>query len=497
MRSQGEEYGGLPNFQKLTKQSVSLVSGVFLTIFSSHHGNKISRKESVRAKLFAIFVFITLASIIFIIKVSIQTDVFKPPLPHTSRLIFALLRGYSWLDGHKDVCQPRTCANILRDGVRGYWKIRDGLTTENIAYRVDMDMKMRLSLKWPASLYRNDSRCGMKFPINGFRVQGNCDPDSETPCCDQKSGYCSSKPEICSCPECTDYRKLISAELADWVPTDPSCFVKNFTQEMTCELLNSHNISIAFIGDSIIRQLSRSLLLFVTGNRHSGIIPVNTSQSDRAICYEDHQITKRCSVKITAHKLEELEPNSVCKGNVKFKFDLVENYKKYLPQKDMDKIKEYLGRNNSFIVMSIGLHYRLDIEAVVREYLDKVLSLIETEGNGLHLFVLQEQRLLVSADDFTITILHTNDVHSRLDETDKYGSMCSNALKQTHSCYGGIARLATKIKEIRSGRTPTLLLDGGDQQTGTMWYDVWQGNATARLMNQLNYDAMEAVYQEP
>ncbi len=87
-------------------------------------------------------------------------------------------------------------------------------------------------------------------------------------------------------------------------------------------------------------------------------------------------------MKVTANTLEELEPNSVCNGRVNFKFDLVQNYKKYLPKDDLDKIKEYLGRNDSFVVMAIGLHYRLDLEAVKREYLEKVLTLVETEGKG-------------------------------------------------------------------------------------------------------------------
>lgn len=47
---------------------------------------------------------------------------------------------------------------------------------------------------------------------------------------------------------------------------------------------------------------------------------------------------------------------------------------------------------------------------------------------------------VTSAEDFTLTILHTNDIHARIDEFDAKGSRCDDALRSTRSCYGGIAR---------------------------------------------------------
>ncbi len=135
-------------------------------------------------------------------------------------------------------------------------------------------------------------------------------------------------------------------------------------------------------GDSLIRQLSRTLLLFLTGNSRSGLIPAKASRSDREKCHDDHQITKLCSVKVTAHSLEELGIGSVCNGSVNFEWALVENYKKYLPNDDVKKVTEYLGRNNSFVVLAVGLHYRLHLQDVIGKYVDKLLTLIETKGNG-------------------------------------------------------------------------------------------------------------------
>eukprot|EP00112_Aurelia_sp_Birch-Aquarium-sp1_P017214 Seg397.28 transcript_id=Seg397.28/GoldUCD/mRNA.D3Y31 product=5'-nucleotidase protein_id=Seg397.28/GoldUCD/D3Y31 len=92
--------------------------------------------------------------------------------------------------------------------------------------------------------------------------------------------------------------------------------------------------------------------------------------------------------------------------------------------------------------------------------------------------------------DFTLKILHTNDIHSRIEEIDKFGSMCRNVDRTANKCFGGFARLASKVKEIRGKEKNVILLDGGDQQTGTLWYDVLKGNATVYFINKLKYDAM-------
>ena len=42
---------------------------------------------------------------------------------------------------------------------------------------------------------------------------------------------------------------------------------------------------------------------------------------------------------------------------------------------------------------------------------------------------------------FNLTLLHTNDVHARVDEAHKYGGICSPSLSAKGSCVGGSARL--------------------------------------------------------
>ncbi len=80
-----------------------------------------------------------------------------------------------------------------------------------------------------------------------------------------------------------------------------------------------------------------------------------------------------------------------------------------------------------------------------------------------------------------LTILHTNDVHSRLDPFPMDGSR--NAGK------GGIARRATVIKQIRQEQKNVLLFDAGDIFQGTPYFNLYKGEPEILAMNQLGYDA--------
>ena len=91
---------------------------------------------------------------------------------------------------------------------------------------------------------------------------------------------------------------------------------------------------------------------------------------------------------------------------------------------------------------------------------------------------------------FSLTLLHTNDNHARFEETDTYGFLCYPRDAQAGKCFGGMARRATMIKQIRSQAPNVLLVSAGDVFTGTLWYNTYHGNATRAFMNELGYDAM-------
>ncbi|XP_040921150.1 5'-nucleotidase [Toxotes jaculatrix] len=85
-----------------------------------------------------------------------------------------------------------------------------------------------------------------------------------------------------------------------------------------------------------------------------------------------------------------------------------------------------------------------------------------------------------------LVLLHTNDVHARVEETNKHSGKCTKG----GECFAGVARRATMIKRIRSSESNVLLLDAGDQFQGTVWFNYYKGAEAAHFMNKLRYDAM-------
>ncbi|XP_071766421.1 snake venom 5'-nucleotidase [Centroberyx gerrardi] len=102
----------------------------------------------------------------------------------------------------------------------------------------------------------------------------------------------------------------------------------------------------------------------------------------------------------------------------------------------------------------------------------------------LCLCVLLDFSILRSAA-WDLVLLHTNDVHARVEETDKRSGKCTKG-----DCFAGVARRAAKIKQIRSAERNVLLLDAGDQFQGTVWFNLYKGAEAAHFMNKLDYDAM-------
>ncbi|WP_346910292.1 bifunctional metallophosphatase/5'-nucleotidase [uncultured Roseibium sp.] len=92
--------------------------------------------------------------------------------------------------------------------------------------------------------------------------------------------------------------------------------------------------------------------------------------------------------------------------------------------------------------------------------------------------------------DYSLTILHTNDFHSRVEPINKYDSGCSEEDNAEGKCFGGYARLDTLINERRAASNNSVLLDGGDQFQGSLFYTYYKGKVAAEMMNRLAYDAM-------
>lgn len=79
-------------------------------------------------------------------------------------------------------------------------------------------------------------------------------------------------------------------------------------------------------------------------------------------------------------------------------------------------------------------------------------------------------------DITTLTIVHTNDTHGRVEE-DKYAGM-------------GFAKIATKVKEIRESSDNVLVIDAGDTFHGQIIAQLTEGESIVKIMNAIGYDAM-------
>lgn len=97
---------------------------------------------------------------------------------------------------------------------------------------------------------------------------------------------------------------------------------------------------------------------------------------------------------------------------------------------------------------------------------------LSTGGFAVPLFANQTKRL---------TILHTNDMHSRIEPFPNDGGRNANQ--------GGMTKLASLIKKIRSEEENILLLDSGDFFQGTPYFNLYGGELELKLMSQMGYDA--------
>lgn len=84
-------------------------------------------------------------------------------------------------------------------------------------------------------------------------------------------------------------------------------------------------------------------------------------------------------------------------------------------------------------------------------------------------------------DQTIITILSTNDMHSRIDP------FPSNDKK--NAGLGGMARRGTIVNSIRQEGNEVLLLDAGDIFQGTPYYNVYKGELELKIMSKMGYDA--------
>jgi 5'-nucleotidase len=98
------------------------------------------------------------------------------------------------------------------------------------------------------------------------------------------------------------------------------------------------------------------------------------------------------------------------------------------------------------------------------------------------------------AQAFTLHVLHFNDFHSRVESINAFDSTCSAEEETAGECFGGAARLATAVADLRGQLAGegdgVLVLNAGDVFQGSLFFTTYGGAAEAEMMNRIGIDAM-------
>ena len=96
--------------------------------------------------------------------------------------------------------------------------------------------------------------------------------------------------------------------------------------------------------------------------------------------------------------------------------------------------------------------------------------------------------------EYRLHILHVNDLHSRIEPITRFDSTCAPADDAAGDCFGGVARLAAKVAELRAALEAegqnVILLDAGDQFQGSLMYTTYKGAVEAEFMEAIGFDVM-------
>ncbi len=94
--------------------------------------------------------------------------------------------------------------------------------------------------------------------------------------------------------------------------------------------------------------------------------------------------------------------------------------------------------------------------------------------------------------DFSLNILHINDLHSRIEPINRFDSTCNAEDNAAGECFGGVARVKTMIDQMRAELADenVIVLDAGDQYQGSLMYTTYKGDVEIEMMNAIGFDAM-------
>ncbi|MEG1149465.1 MAG: 5'-nucleotidase C-terminal domain-containing protein, partial [Niameybacter sp.] len=155
-------------------------------------------------------------------------------------------------------------------------------------------------------------------------------------------------------------------------------------------------------------------------------------------------------------------------------------------------VKEHIEKEKTITPVAdnnwkvVGTDWNLELRKIAVEAINNGTLTLPTSADGRTVNVSAITELdLINAGlhptytDF-MTIIHTNDTHTRIEESANDGM--------------GFAKVADKVNQVRTryGKDHVLLLDGGDTLHGLPLITSTKGEAMTKVMNALGYDAMTA-----
>ncbi len=111
-------------------------------------------------------------------------------------------------------------------------------------------------------------------------------------------------------------------------------------------------------------------------------------------------------------------------------------------------------------------------------------NFLQTFGTGIMVTSMGAfpiKALAAEPEFIKLTILHTNDVHSRIEPFPMDGGR--------NQGLGGAARRAAMIDQVREAEKNVLLFDSGDIFQGTPYFNFYGGELEFKLMTKMGYDA--------
>jgi 5'-nucleotidase/UDP-sugar diphosphatase len=92
--------------------------------------------------------------------------------------------------------------------------------------------------------------------------------------------------------------------------------------------------------------------------------------------------------------------------------------------------------------------------------------------------------------DYTLTVLHVNDLHSAFLPVKPDGTPCSLPEPAGAQCIGGAARLASAIEHERKATHNIIVVAAGGFFAGSPMWDRYQDTVVSNLMTRMNFDAL-------